>query len=283
MSTNAVVTGGTKGIGKEICRQLMEKSCAVLFIGRDESSGQAVVSELQNQFQNGKIAFLQGDLGSIQSVHQVIKAIQDHFVGIDILINNAGIWPTKQTLNEDGLEMGFMVNHIAPLILIHGLLPQLRQHTPSRIVNVNAGLYVKGKLNIEETPYGKDFHKLRTYADTKLCNAMLTVELAQKLPSGITINALHPGVIRTNLGDFGGIMGFLLRLVKQLWASPEKGARSPVWVATAPELSGVSGKYFNKMEETELAENAKDPKIRAELWEKSLEIAGIEWEDPTVS
>lgn len=276
MSKNSVVTGGTKGIGKEICCQLIEMGNAVLLIGRDEKSGYEVKKEIENRFPGSSIEYLKGDLGSLKSTREVIKGIKQHFSGIDLLINNAGIWPTKLSINEDGFEMGFMVNHLAPLMLSYGLLEELRRNSPSRIVNVNAGLYVKGKLKIDETPYGKDFHKLKTYANTKLCNTMATVELAEKLAKdGITVNALHPGVINTGLGDFGGIMGLMLRFVKRFWATPEKGAKSPVWVGTAPELAEVSGKYFNEMEEMELAENAKDKQLRKELWDMSLEFIGI--------
>lgn len=278
MSKNAVVTGGTRGIGKEICYQLAEKGYAVLLIGRDQVNGESVQSDIKQRYPGSQVTFLKGDLSSIQSTKAVISGIQQHVDGIDVLINNAGVWPIELEINQDGLEMAFMVNHLAPLMLIHGLLPQLRQNRPSRIVNVNAGLYGMGNLKLEETPYGKDFHKLKTYANTKLCNTMMTVELAERLaPEQIWLNALHPGVINTSLGDMGGVLGGILSIVKRFWVGPEKGAKPSVWLATAEELDGVYGKYFDKTKEIALSPKAKDKQIRVALWDKSLELTGIQW------
>lgn len=278
MSKTAVVTGGTRGIGREICRQMAREGYSILFLGRDADSGNSLRGKLQQEFPACKIEYLQGDLGSIQSTRQAINDIQERLSELDVLINNAGIWTTKLSHNADGFEISFMVNHIAPLMLIRGLLPQLQANAPSRIVNVNSGLYVQGELHLEETPYGKDFHNLKTYANTKLWNTMTTLEIAERLPADqITINALHPGVIRTGLGDMSGFMGALLNVVKLFWKKPEEGAKSPVWVATAPELEGVSGKYFNVMKEWEIAPNAQNSEERKAVWHKSLDLARIDW------
>nr|MBX2873765.1 SDR family NAD(P)-dependent oxidoreductase [Saprospiraceae bacterium] len=218
--------------------------------------------------------------GSIQSTKTIVQDIQSHFSSLNLLINNAGVWPTKLSLNPDGLEMGFMVNHLAPLILSHGLRSQLEAGAPARIVNVNAGLYVKGKVDLDATPYGQDFHKIKTYANTKLCNMLMSLELAERLPANkITVNALHPGVIRTDLGDFSGPLGWILKFVKHFWATPSKGAEAPVWLATNPELEGISGKYFNEKEEMELSVLAKNAALRKALWGRSLALASISWED----
>ncbi|MEL6253858.1 MAG: SDR family NAD(P)-dependent oxidoreductase [Bacteroidota bacterium] len=278
MKKQAIVTGGTQGIGTEICRQLLAQNFEVIFIGRDKSSGAAVQKDLQSAYPGLSVKYLPGDLGNIASCKQLASEIQSHTDKIDLLINNAGIWPTTLSTNSDGLEMAFMVNHLAPLILTKELLPHIQKADNSRIVNVNAGLYIKGKASAEETPYGKDFHKIKTYCNTKLCNVMATLEIADRLKgSGTTINALHPGVIKTQLGDFGGIMGVLLRFVKRFWKTPAQGAEAPVWLATAPELKGVNGKYYNEKEEMELSDDAKDASLRKSIWDKSLELAGLSW------
>ncbi|MCB0845140.1 MAG: SDR family oxidoreductase [Bacteroidetes bacterium] len=280
MSKHAVVTGGTKGIGKEICHQLAQKGYSVLMIGRDKAAGEALQTEISREFPGSKITYQFGDLGSIKTTRELVRQIQNHFSTIDLLVNNAGIWPTELSLNEDGLERAFMVNHLAPFILTHGLISQLQQNSPSRVVMVNAGLYINGKADPEETPYGKDFHKIKTYANTKLCNVLMTLELAERLQKHkITVNALHPGVVKTELGDFGGILGAILKFVKLFWLSPSKGAEAPVWVSTAPELEGITGKYYDKTKEMDLAENAKDENLQKALWKKSLELTGIQWED----
>lgn len=279
MKKRAIVTGGTRGIGKEICRQLLAQNYDVSFIGRDKESGKTIEEELKASFPDSSVTYLYGNLGSIASCKKLAKDIQSQHEKIDLLINNAGIWPTQLSTNSDGLEMAFMVNHLAPLILTKELLPNIQKAENSRIVNVNAGLYPKGKVSTEETPYGKDFHKIKTYCNTKLCNILATLEIADKLEgSGTTINALHPGVIKTGLGDFGGFMGLLLNFIKNFWKSPAQGAIAPVWLATAPELEGVNGKYYNEKKEEEITGQATETEIRKSMWNKSLELAGINWE-----
>ncbi|MEM8890016.1 MAG: SDR family NAD(P)-dependent oxidoreductase [Bacteroidota bacterium] len=278
MKKQAIVTGGTRGIGKEICRQLLAQDFDITFIGRDKASGAAIQEELQASFPDSSVTYLYGDLGTIASCKKLATDIQGQADKIDLLINNAGIWPTQLSTNSDGLEMAFMVNHLAPLILTKELLPNIQKAENSRIVNVNAGLYLKGKVSTEETPYGKDFHKIKTYCNTKLCNILATLEIADKLEgSGTTINALHPGVIKTGLGDFGGIMGLLLSLVKNFWKSPDQGAVAPVWLATAPELEGVNGKYYNEKKVEEISGQATEAEIRKDMWNKSLELADLSW------
>src|SRR5262249_8305093 len=145
---------------------------------------------------------------------------------------------------EDEIERAFAVNHLAPFLLNHLLARGLGKG--GRIVQVSAGLYIKGKVDLERTPRGDDFHAIRTYASTKLCNLLLLERFASLFgPSGITINALHPGVIRTGLGDRSGLLGLLLRGVKHLWKTPEEGARPVVRLALDPSLVGVSGKFFD--------------------------------------
>lgn len=278
MKKQAIVTGGTRGIGKEICRQLLEKNYHVLFIGRDKQAGAEIEQEFQQAFPDLNANYLYGDLGSIASCKKLAADLQSQFEKIDLLINNAGIWPTQLSTNPDGLEIAFMVNHLAPLILTEALLPNIQNAENARIVNVNAGLYPKGKVSVEETPYGKDFHKIKTYCNTKLCNILATLEIAEKLEgSGTTINALHPGVIKTGLGDFGGFMGLLLNFVKRFWKSPSQGAEAPVWLATAAEINGVNGKYYDEKKLEEITGQATDAEIRKSMWNKSLELAGIDW------
>ena len=175
----------------------------------------------------------------------------------------------------DGRD-GVMVNHMAPLILSTLLLGQLKKNAPARIVNVNAGLYVKGKVDIEKTPYGEDFGKLATYMNTKLCNIYFTQKFSEIINgSGVTVNALHPGVIQTALGDSPGLLGAFMRLVKRSFDTPESGAKPPVWLATSPEVEGINGRYFELCEQKPYAPNAMDPALRDNLWELSMKLASL--------
>lgn len=268
-----LITGGNRGIGKAIALSLSKQNYKVIIVSRDENKGQEVVNEINKITNNNNIYCLQGDLSSINKCYQLAEDIKKQFPDINVLINNAGVWMTKKEINEDGLELSFMVNYLAPFILSTNLLNLLKQNSPSRIVNVNAGLYFKGSLEIDKTPYGKDFHKIRTYANTKLCSTMFNLNFSKQLEgTGVTINAVHPGVINTGLGDFSGILGTLLKFIKKFWKSPEFGAESPVWLATSKDLEYINGKYFNLKEEIPYSENALDENLRNKLYENTIEL-----------
>ncbi|MCA9971656.1 MAG: SDR family oxidoreductase [Anaerolineales bacterium] len=273
-----VVTGGNAGIGRAIAQQLAQAGQHVVIVSRDAGRGAAALAALRAET-GGQVELVVGDLGSVAGVRRLADALLAQLPRLDVLINNAGIWPTRRALNADGLEMAFMVNHLAPFLLTHRLLPRLRASASARIVNVNAGLYVRGKLDLEKTPYGADFSALNSYANTKLCNGLFTVELARRLAgSGVTVNAVHPGVIRTRLGESRRPLTWLMRLAKRGWAPPEAGARAPVWLALAEEVAGVNGRYFNETSEALLSPAAQDAALARQLWTLSEKLAGVEEE-----
>lgn len=155
----------------------------------------------------------------------------------DLLVHVAGVWPSEKVLTVDGLEQAFVVNHLAPFLLNHLLEAHLT--SAARVVQVSAGLAVKGRIDLTRTPTGEDFSALRTYATTKLCNLALTARWAERLtPRNVTYNAIHPGVIRTGLGDRSDPVGWLLRLIKRGWKSPTEGARGVLRLATDEALGG---------------------------------------------
>lgn len=269
-----VVTGGNAGIGKAIVTALAQQQARVVLVSRDAGRGQAALAEILQAVPNGRVEMVVGDLGSVASTQRLAEALLDRLPAIHVLINNAGIWMTKRVLNEDGLELTFMVNHLAPFILTNRLLPRLQASAPARIVNVNAGLYVNGRLDLQRTPTGQDFSRIRTYADSKLANVFYTRELARRIAgSGVTVNAVHPGVIRTNLGASPGAMGFLMKLVKRFWQPPAVGADAPVWLATAPEAATANGRYFVLREESPVTAVAQDDDLARQLWALSEELA----------
>lgn len=268
-----VVTGGNAGIGKAIVTALAQRQAQVVFVSRDARRGQEALAEILQEAPDGRVEMVVGDLGTIASTQRLAEALLAKLPAIHVLINNAGIWMTKRVLNEDGLELTFMVNHLAPFILTNHLLPRLQASAPARIVNVNAGLYVNGRLDLQRTPTGQDFSRIRTYADSKLANVLFTRELASRITgSGVTVNAVHPGVIRTNLGVSPGAMGFILGLVKRFWQPPAEGADAPVWLATAPEAAAANGRYFVLREETPVTSVAQDDDLARQLWTLSEEL-----------
>ena len=266
-----VVTGANRGIGYAVARDLVGKGCRVFLVARDGEAGlraERALSEL------GDATLVVGDLSTPKAVRGAARRIRDACPAIDVLIHNAGVWPSRLERDENGIERAFAVNHLAPFLLNHLLEPAL--HQGSRVVQVSAGLYVKGKVDTERTPTGDDFHAIRTYATTKLCNLLLLERFSRRFAErGVTINAVHPGVIRTGLGDRSGLLGVVLRVVKQLWKRPEEGARPVTRLALDPALASVTGHYFHLEEEMPLAEVARDEALAARLWEQAWSLCGM--------
>lgn len=266
-----IVTGGARGIGEHIVRQMCNLGYHVIVAARDEERALNIIEDIYVQQEGAVVEFCRCDLSSIQSTFEYIEKVKVEHPDLRLLINNAGIWPSKLELNVNGIETAFMVNHIAPMMLSLGLKNLLISNGPSRIVNVNAGLYLKGNFHPEKTPTGVDFHKIKTYANTKLCSVMFGLEFQQLIKEQpLTLNMVHPGVINTGLGDFGGLLGFLLRQVKRLWKPVDKGAEAPVWLATDPALDGATGQYYNERKLLPYSDKVLDMEARKKLWQISM-------------
>ncbi len=268
-----LITGGNRGIGKATAQKLLLEGQKVVITARNKIEGKTVIQELKNETGNPNIFLAQGDLSNIRSCQILIQKIKEAHSDINVLINNAGIWMTERAVNEDDLEKSFMVNHMAPYLLCKGLFPILKQNQPARIVNINAGLYVKGKLDIEKTPYGLDFSSIRTYANSKLCNVMFTIDFAKEIEgSGVTINAVHPGIINTGLGDSPNFLSKIVKFTKRFWKSPKYGADAPSWLAISEELDHVNGKFYFEKSVMDYIDVVKDEKLRAALRVKTETI-----------
>jgi len=272
-----VVTGANRGIGYAVAERLLRDGCEVVVVARDRERGRAAVASLATAAASGggRVRLVRGDLGSVRAVRETAEELRRACPRIDVLIHNAGLWPSRRVLGEDGLEQAFVVNHLAPFLLNHELEPLLTA-SRARVVQVSAGLYVKGQADPDRTPTGLDFHPIRTYADTKLCNVLLMPRFAERWQdSGVTINAVHPGVIRTGLGDRGGLVGLLLKAAKLLWKKPAEGAGPVVRLATGTETAGLTGRYFHEYEEQALVPPAADAALAERLWAQALELTGL--------
>jgi len=269
-----VVTGGSRGIGHAVARALVARGRRVVLLARDRERGLRAVRDLEGAGA-GRVELVVGDLASVRATRAAADALLQQAPRIDVLIHNAGVWPSHLERNEEGLESAFMVNHLAPFLLNHLLAPSFARGR-TRVVQVSAGLYVKGRPDLERTPRGADFHPFRTYPNTKLLNLVCVPMFARQWAEiGVTINAVHPGVIRTGLGDRGGPLGLALRVVKRLWKSPEEGARPVVRLALDPALAGVTGRYFHLEEEMPLDPVARDDSLAERCFRQALELSGL--------
>lgn len=268
-----IITGGNRGIGKGIAEGITKNGHKAVIVSRNIEKGRKVVDSLNN-YGDSTAEVIQGDLSSLKNVEKLGKSILDDYSRIDCLIHNAAIWPSKLILNEDGLEMAYMVNHLAPFYLNHMLLGILEASKPSRIILVSAALYPRGNFDQKLTPTGGDFSKIRTYMNTKLCGILYMQKVAPILGDSVTINAVHPGVIRTGLGDFTGITGLFLKFFKLFQRSITRGARGPINLALNPEIS-TNGKYYNELKIEELVGKALDSKTADKLWELNKKQCAI--------
>lgn len=252
----AVVTGGNRGIGLAVVETFARQGFRVVPVVRDPVAAR--------RLRRPGVEPVVGDLSSTRTVAAVVEVLRDRCAAIDVLVHNAGVWPTRLVRNEDGVEQAFAVNHLAPFQLNLGLEDRV-----AKVVQVSAGLYVKGRVDPDRTVTGADFHRMRTYCDTKLAN-LLTVPLFARrwAAAGVTVNAVHPGVIRTRLGDPGGPVGLVLRAVKLAWRPPAAGAAPVVRLAG---LDGVSGRYFDVDDERP---GPSDDAMADRLWKQALTLTG---------
>jgi NAD(P)-dependent dehydrogenase (short-subunit alcohol dehydrogenase family) len=271
-----LVTGANAGIGKAVAEGLAQKGLPVVMICRNREKAQAALNEIRSRVKNADIRLITGDLSDNAGVRKTAAAILEEVPRIAALINNAGVWMTRCELNADGIEKSFYVNCLAPFLLSALLLERLKESAPARIVNVNAVLYVFGKIDLDHTPYGRDFSMIRSYCNSKLASVLVSNEMAKRLEgTGVTVNLLHPGVIRTGLGVPDGILGKVLKAVKFMWKTPEKGAEPVIHLAESDEVKGVSGKFFMLKKEMPLIGKAKDNVLSDKLWSLGESLTGM--------
>jgi NAD(P)-dependent dehydrogenase (short-subunit alcohol dehydrogenase family) len=269
-----VVTGASSGIGLAIAGALAEQGHSVVMVCRDQQRGEAARDQVQAKAGPGAtVELVLGDLSTIASCGLAATAIARACPRPDVLVHNAGLWPTRYQRTAEGFELAFAVNHLAPFVLTRQLLPLLHQAEDARIVQVTAGLYPTGRIDLLRTPSGADFGMMRTYANTKLWNLLATLELARReADSGLAIVAVHPGVIRTALGEQGSWLAPLMRLAKRRWDTPATGARGPLRAALDPGLRSVKGLYLNEVDPVRLDPVAQDEQLAQQVWTRTEDL-----------
>ena len=268
-----LITGGDRGIGKATAKNLLLEGQKVVITVRNEVEGQAIVEELKEATKNPAISMIQGHLSDIQSCTALIHRIKEKHSDINVLINNADTWMMEKMLNADGLEKSFMVNYIAPYLLSKQLFPILKQNGPARIINRSDRWYTKGKVDVHKIAYGLGFGRLRTYANSKQCNALFTIDFAEEIEgSGVTINAMYPGSINTNLETSSKLISNIAKTIQRFSKPPSYGALALTWLAINEELEGINGQYFNEKRPMEFIKKVKEQSLRTALRVKTEAI-----------
>ncbi|MBO0799286.1 MAG: SDR family oxidoreductase [Blastocatellia bacterium] len=272
-STNktCLITGANSGIGKVTAHALAASGAAVIMVCRDRARGEAAREEIRRATNNGRIELLTADLSEQRQIRELAEHVKKRFSELHVLINNAGVWRDKRELTADGIESTWAINHLAYFLLTRELLDLLQASAPARIVNVSSDYHFRGHLAQDDVQLSRGYSGGRAYGQSKLANVVFTYELARRLAgTGVTANCLHPGAVNTNFfNNVKGLFGLLTSIGRPFLRSPEKGAETVIWLATAPEVEGVSGKYFFNCKEKRSSRESYDPAVAAKVWEIS--------------
>jgi NAD(P)-dependent dehydrogenase (short-subunit alcohol dehydrogenase family) len=272
-----LITGGTSGIGKAAAVALAAMDANVVVVGRNQERGEAAVEEISARSRNESVELLLADLSVQSEVRGLAQELRERHDRIDLLINNAGLVQSKRTETPDGIETTLAINHLAPFLLTNLLLEWLEMSAPSRVITVSSEAQRWGKMDFEDMQSRRKYRGFPVYGRTKLANIMFTYELAERLNgTGVTANCLHPGSVGTNFGQNNrGPMALFFRTFKPFMRSAEQGADTLIWLASSPEVNGVSGKYFSDRKEIEAKNVAYDPAARRRLSEISEGLTGL--------
>lgn len=262
-----LITGGNAGIGRATGERLASLGHTVVLVCRDRGRGEAARREIASSTGNQRVDLLVADLSSQRQIREVASEFLSRYDRLDVLINNAGVLTRRRRVTEDGLELQLAVNHLAPFLLTNLLLERLRGSAPSRVVVVSSEAHRGGRIDFSDLQGERSYSGLRAYRQSKLANILFTRELSRRLQgSGVTVNALHPGVVRTGLLFTGWRIAHLAR---PFLRTPERGAEGSVYLAVSPEVTGVSGRYFVDLRPVEPSPRAQDPETAKRLWEES--------------
>jgi NAD(P)-dependent dehydrogenase (short-subunit alcohol dehydrogenase family) len=266
-----LITGANQGIGKASAIDLARKSARVVLVSRNEAKGKAALEEVRSQAKGEPPELIVADLASLADVRRLAADFRRTHDRLDVLLNNAGLLVPSRRTTVDGIEETFAVNHLAPFVLTAELLGLLKATPGSRIVNVSSEAHRRATMSWDDLESRTGYSGLKAYSQSKLANILFTYELSRRLEgTGVTANCLHPGVIASGFGHtYKGVFSVLLKLAKPFLLSTEEGARTSVYLASSPDVAGVTGKYFDKCRPVRSNEVSYDQPSWARLWEIS--------------
>ncbi|MGB7211355.1 MAG: SDR family oxidoreductase [Gemmatimonadales bacterium] len=271
-----LVTGATSGIGKITALELARMGARVLVHGRNPAKIEATVSELRAAT-GGEVEGLIADLSSLAEVRRLAADVRARTDRLDVLVNNAGGATAKRTLSPDGIEMTLAVNHLAPFLLTDLLLDLLRTSAPARIVNVASEAHRVGMFDFDDLQSERRYRSFKVYGHTKMQNILFTYALARRLAgSGVTVTAVHPGAVDTGIWNAAkGPLRVVVRVMQWFMITPERGAAPLVRLASAPDVAGVTGVYFDRFKPKASADPSNDPAVQERLWDVSARLTGL--------
>jgi len=271
----AVVTGANRGIGKATAEGLARTGARVVLLTRRAEDGQAAAHDIAVATGNQALEVCAADLAVQAEVRRAAESIRGRHPRIHVLVNNAAVASKSRALSPDGIELTVAVNHLAHFTLTLALLDAIRAAAPSRIINVSSGPHLRERLDLDDLENAKAYGAIRAYGRSKLMNVLFTFELARRLEgTGVTVNALHPGVIGTKL-----LVGYFPRplrpFVSRFTGTPDEGATTTLYLATSAEVEGVTGRYFKNCAVSRVNPMAEDRAVAERLWAWSAARTGF--------
>lgn len=272
-----LITGGTNGIGKSTAQGLAKMGATVVIVGRNAPKTTQVVEEIRIASGNQNVDSLLADLSSQQEVRRLADQFKSKYQHLHVLLNNAGAVFMRRQLSVDGIEMTFALNHLAYFLLTNLLLDTIKASAPARIINVSSNAHTAGKVEFDNLQGERAFGP-GAYGNSKLENILFTMELARRLQgTGVTVNALHPGFVATGFGKNNGkVIATLVSIFTPLIArSPAKGAETSIYLASSPDVEGITGKYFYNSRVTPPSPRATDMAVAGKLWDVSAGMVDL--------
>lgn len=273
----ALVTGANSGIGYATVKGLARRGATVVMVARSEKRGRKAQRKIRRATGNPEVDLLLCDLSEQAQIRALARQFTTRYDHLDVLVNNAGLYVDDYRTSPDGHEMTWAVNHLGYFLLTLLLLDALEVSAPSRIVNVSSNAHLDATLDLDKEITPERYKGFAAYAKSKLANVLFTRELARRLEgTGVTANAVHPGMVRTRIWQRrGGLSALLARVVSLFFRSPAKGAETVLYLVASPEVEGISGQYFKDKQAVEPSKDAQDEDLARKLWEKSLKQVGL--------
>ena len=275
MGKVCLVTGATAGIGQATAMLLAKRGATVIGIGRNRTKNEYSTQRIKEETANPAVEYLLADLSSQKEIRALAQQFHEKYDRLDVLVNNAGATFGKRLESVDGIEMTFALNHLGYFLLTNLLRETLEANRPSRVINVSSSLHKLGKIDFDNIPLEKGYARSKAYQRSKLANIGFTYEMARRLCScDVTVNAMNPGLVNTNVGQVaGGVAAKMKGLVDKIAGlTPEEGAQTIIYLATSPDVVGVTGRYFVKEKSIPSSKVTYDLDFCRRLWDVSEEL-----------
>lgn len=275
MGKVCLVTGATAGIGQATAMLLAKRGATVIGIGRNRTKNEYSTQRIKEETANPAVEYMLADLSSQKEIRALAQQFHEKYDRLDVLVNNAGATFGKRLESVDGIEMTFALNHLGYFLLTNLLRETLEASRPSRVINVSSSLHKLGKIDFDNIPLEKGYARSKAYQRSKLANIGFTYEMARRLCScEVTVNAMNPGLVNTNVGQVaGGVAAKMKGLVDRIAGlTPEEGAQTIIYLATSPDVVGVTGRYFVKEKSIPSSKVTYDLDFCRRLWDVSEEL-----------